>query len=55
VFLWFDGPMTPMAVWCEGIIDAISAEAVDMMDNARALPTCTQPPQNQQQTELFAA
>jgi putative transposase len=49
------GNRTPMAVWCEGIIDAISAEAVDMMENARALPTCPQPPQNQQQTELFAA
>jgi len=43
-----------MAAWCDGIIDAIGAKAVDMMDNARALPTCPQP-QQQQQTTLLAA
>src|SRR5262252_571315 len=37
---------TPMAVWRNGA----TARAVDMMDNARALPTCPQP-QQQQQTE----
>ena len=42
---------TPMAVWgtC-----ADGAKAVDMMDNARALPTCPQP-QQQQQTACLAA
>jgi putative transposase len=49
------GNRTPMAVWCDGVIDAVGAEAVDMMDNARALPTCPQPQQQQQQTALFAA
>jgi hypothetical protein len=41
---------TPMAVWRNGAV----AQAVDMMDNARALPTCPQP-QQQQQTDLLAA
>jgi putative transposase len=45
---------TPMQVWCDGIVDAIAAKAVDMMDNARALPTCPQP-QKQQQTACLAA
>jgi putative transposase len=42
------GYRTPMAVWREGR----AAPAVDMMDNAVALPTC---PQRQQQTKLLAA
>jgi hypothetical protein len=42
-----------MAGWCDGIIDAVGAEAVDMMDNARALPTCPQP--QQQQTASLTA
>jgi putative transposase len=40
---------TPMAVWRQAIADA---KAVDMMDNAPALPTCPQP---QQQTQPLAA
>ena len=39
----------PMAVWREAIA---GARAVDMMDNASALPTCPQP---QQQTQPLAA
>lgn len=39
----------PMAVWREAIA---GAKAVDMMDNAPALPTCQQP---QQQTQPLAA
>jgi putative transposase len=49
------GNRPPMAVWCDGVIDAIGAKAVDMMDNARALPTCPQPQQQQQQTASLAA
>jgi putative transposase len=48
------GYATPMAVWCDGVVDAVAAQAVDMMDNARALPTCPQP-QQQQQTAALAA
>jgi putative transposase len=48
------GYATPMAVWCDGVVDALAAQAVDMMDNARALPTCPQP-QKQQQTAALAA
>ena len=48
------GNRTPMAVWCDGIVAAIGVQAVDMMDNARALPTCPQP-QQQQQTAALAA
>ena len=48
------GYATPMAVWCEGVVDAVATRAVDMMDNARALPTCPQP-QQQQQTAALAA
>jgi len=44
-----------MAVWSDGIIDAIAAEVVDMMANARALPISPQPQQHQPQTELLAA
>jgi len=47
------GYATPMAVWCEGVVDAVAAQAVDMMDNARALPTCPLP-QQQQQTAALA-
>ena len=39
----------PMAVWREA---TASAKAVDMMDNASALPTCPQP---QKQTQPLAA
>lgn len=49
---------TPMAVWREGVVGAFGEEAVDMtlrLDNARALPTCPQPQQQQQQTALIAA
>jgi putative transposase len=49
------GYATPMAVWCDGVVDAVAARAVDMMDNARALPTCPQPQQQQQQTAALAA
>jgi putative transposase len=49
------GYATPMTVWCEGVVDAIAAQAVDMVDNARALPTCPQPQQLQQQTVALAA
>jgi putative transposase len=45
------GHRAPMAVWRSGI----AARAVDMMDNARALPTCPQPQQQQQQTAFLAA
>ena len=38
---------TPMAVWRQAIADA---KAVDMMDNAPALPTCPQPQQQTQPT-----
>jgi transposase InsO family protein len=40
------GDRTPMAVWREGTTGPLGNKAVDMMDNARALPTC---PQRQQQ------
>jgi putative transposase len=40
---------TPMTVWRDA---AAGSKAVDMMDNACALPTCPQP---QQQTQPFAA
>jgi putative transposase len=42
---------TPMAVWRDGVTDALAEKAVDMtlrLDNARALPTYPQPPQQQQ-------
>jgi len=42
---------TPMAVWAEGKIGALSDRAVDMtlrLDNASALPTCPQPQQRQE-------
>jgi putative transposase len=42
---------TPMQVWREGGTGALAATAVDMtlrLDNAIALPTCPQPPQQQQ-------
>jgi len=45
------GNRTPMAVWRDGVTGAIDGKAVDMtlrLDNARALPTCLQPPQQQQ-------
>jgi putative transposase len=40
---------TPMAVWRDGTSGALGEKAVDMMDNAKALPTCPQPQQQQQQ------
>jgi putative transposase len=46
------GNRTPMAVWREGMTGALAVRAVDMVDNARALPTCPQP---QQQHQLHAA
>jgi putative transposase len=42
---------TPMAVWHAGVTGALGEKAVDMtlrLDNAGALPTCPQPPQQQQ-------
>jgi len=45
------GNRTPMAVWLEGMTDPLGTATVDMMDNARALPTC---PQHQQQQQTFA-
>jgi putative transposase len=42
---------TPMAVWRDGVTGALGEKAVDMtlrLDNARALPTYPQPPQQQQ-------
>ena len=45
------GNRTPMAVWREGTTGSLGDKAVDMMDNARALPTC---PQSQQQLQTFA-
>jgi len=42
----------PMAVWRDGTTGSFGERAVDMMDNARALPTC---PQRQQQQLLYAA
>jgi len=44
------GHRTPMAVWRDGG----AARAVDMVDNARTLPTCPQP-QKQKQTAFLAA
>jgi putative transposase len=41
---------TPMAVWRDGAGSALGAKAVDMtlrLDNAGALPTYPQPPQQQ--------
>ena len=43
---------TPMAVWREGVTGPLDDTTVDMtlrLDNARALPTCPQPPQQQQE------
>ena len=45
------GYRTPMSVWRE----TIDRSAVDMMDNARALPTCPQKQQLHKMTTLFAA
>jgi putative transposase len=49
------GNRTPMQVWREGITGALIETAVDMtlvlrtsLDNAGALPTCPQPPQQQE-------
>jgi putative transposase len=36
------GNRTPMAVWYDGGVDAIGAQAVDMVHNARALPIVDQ-------------
>jgi putative transposase len=41
---------TPLAVWRASVIGALGKKAVDMtlrLDNAVALPTCPQPPQQQ--------
>ena len=51
------GNLTPMATWREGISGALNGTAVDMtlrLDNAIALPTCPQPPQQQQQQAKVA-
>ncbi len=45
------GNRTPLAVWRDGTSGPLDEQAVDMMDNARALPTC---PQLQQQQQTFA-
>jgi putative transposase len=45
------GNRTPMAVWRDGTSGPLAEQAVDMMDNARALPTC---PQLQPQQQTFA-
>ncbi len=45
------GNRTPMAVWREGVTGTLGATAVDMtlrLDNADALPTSPQPPQQQE-------
>ena len=42
----------PMAVWRDGTTGSFGERAVDMMDNARALPTH---PRLQQQQQLSAA
>jgi len=45
------GSRTPMAVWREGVTGVLGQAAVEMtlrLDNARALPTDPQPPQQQQ-------
>ena len=49
------GNRTPMAAWREGTTGALGGQAVDMtlvlrtsLDNAAALPTSPQPPQQQQ-------
>lgn len=41
------GNRTPMAVWRDGMTGAPCERAMDMMDNASALPTCPQPQQQQ--------
>jgi putative transposase len=48
------GDRPPMAVWRDGVTGPIGKNAVDMMNNARALPTGPQQ-QKQKQTTLFAA
>jgi len=40
-----------MAVWRDGTTGALTDNAVDMMDNARPLPTCRQ---REQQHRRFA-
>jgi putative transposase len=40
---------TPMAVWREGVTGPLAENAVDMLDNASALPTCPQRQPQQQQ------
>src|SRR5262249_37393059 len=46
---------TPMAVWRDGTTGTLGEGAVDMMDNARALPTCPQLQQQQQQQQQLSA
>lgn len=48
------GDRPPMQLWRDGVTGPIGNNAMDMMDNARALPTCPQQ-QKQKQTALFAA
>jgi len=52
------GYRAPMVVWRQGAAGALDQQAVDMplrLDNARALPTCPQEQQLQEQPTLFAA
>ena len=45
------GNRPPMAVWRDGVTGALDQTAMDMtlrLDNADALTTCPQPPQQQQ-------
>ena len=41
------GDKTPLTVWRDGTSGPVGDRAVDMMDNANALPTCPQPQQQQ--------
>jgi len=49
------GDRTPMSVWRGALKSSIDGKAVDIMDNARAFPTCPQEQQLQEQPTLFAA
>jgi hypothetical protein len=42
------GNRMPIAMWRQGITGRFGTEAVDMLDNARALSICPQPQQQQQ-------
>jgi hypothetical protein len=53
-WLSFSTDKPPMAVWLAGVTGPTGPNTVDMMDNARALPTCPQPSQ-QKRVTLSAA